>query len=141
MIRINPNLAIDDREVKQRFVRASGPGGQNLRKEATAVELTFDIRASSLAADVKDRLMVMAGRRVTKRGVLVVMSRAFRSLAHNRAAAQARFVALLQRAAKPRTPRRLTRPDAGVGETRLASKRLRSATKSLRSAPRVVVED
>jgi len=133
MIRISKDVVIEDREIKERFVRASGPGGQNPRKEATAVELSMDIGASSLPPDVRDRLITLAGRRVTASGVLIVVSRAHRSQARNRDAARAAFVALMQRAAKPPTKRRPTRPDASGRETRLASKRLRSAVKESRA--------
>ncbi len=133
MIRISKDVAIEDGEIKERFVRASGPGGQNLRKEATAVELTMDIGASSLPPDVKGRLITLAGRGVTSRGVLVVVSRAHRSQARNRDAARARFLALLQRAATPPKKRTPTRPDTTARETRLASKRLRSAVKESRT--------
>jgi ribosome-associated protein len=133
MIRINKDVVIEDGEIKERFVRASGPGGQNLRKEATAVELTMDIGASSLPSDVKARLMTLAGRGVTSSGLLVVVSRAHRSQVRNREAARARFLALLQRAAKPPQKRTPTRPDTRARETRLASKRLRSAVKESRT--------
>jgi ribosome-associated protein len=133
MIRINKDVVIADGDIKERFVRASGPGGQNVRKEATAVELTMDIGASSLPPDVKDRLIALAGRGVTSGGVLVVASRAHRSQVRNRDAARARFLALLQRAATPPKKRTPTRPDASVLETRLASKRLRSAVKESRA--------
>lgn len=133
MIRINKDVVIADGEIKERFVRASGPGGQNLRKEATAVELTMDIGASSLPSDVKDRLIALAGRGVTAGGVLVVVSRAHRSQVRNRNAARARVLALLQRAATPPQKRTPTKPDASARETRLASKRLRSAVKESRT--------
>jgi ribosome-associated protein len=133
MIRINENVVIEDGEITERFVRAFGPGGQNLRKDATAVELTMDIGASSLPPDVKDRLIALAGRGVTAGGILVVVSRAHRSQLRNREAARARFLALLQRAAKPPQKRTPTRPDAAARETRLASKRLRSAIKDSRT--------
>jgi ribosome-associated protein len=133
MIRISKDVAIEDGEVKERFVRASGPGGQNLRKEATAVELTMDIGASSLPSDVKDRLIALAGRGVTSSGVLVVVSRAHRSQARNRDAARARFHALLQRAVTQPQKRTPTRPDTSAREKRLVSKRLRSAVKESRT--------
>jgi ribosome-associated protein len=134
MIRITEDTALDDREVEERFVRAIGPGGQNARKEATAVELRLDIGASSLPADVKERLISLAGRRVTTGGVLVVVSRAYRSQAENRDAAHARFVALLQRAAASPTTRRATKPRRAVREQRLASKKLRGEVKQSRSS-------
>jgi ribosome-associated protein len=133
MIRISNDIVIEDAEIAERFVRASGPGGQNLRNEATAVELTMDIGASSLPPDVKGRLITLAGRGVTSRGVLVVVSRAHASQARNRDAARARLLALLQRAAtrpKKRTP---TKPDTSARESRLASKRARGAVKAART--------
>src|SRR4029434_8851187 len=99
VIRITDDIAIDDREVEDRFVRASGPGGQNVNKVASAVELRFDVRASSLPADVKDRLIFAAGNRMTSDGVLLIDSREHRTQLQNREAARARFVALLQHAA------------------------------------------
>jgi ribosome-associated protein len=133
MIRVTDSITLDDREVGERFVRAIGPGGQNVRREATAVELRFDIGASSLQSDVKDRLRELAGRAVTTEGVLVVVSRVHRSQAENREAARARLVALLRRAAVPPKKRRPTKPRQAVREERLTSKRLRGAVKQSRS--------
>ena len=93
------NIVVEDRELKERFVRAMGPDGENPRKKATAVELRFDIDASSIPPDVKARLIAIAGRRVTKKHVLVVVSRRFRSQIRNREAAHKEFVDLLHRAA------------------------------------------
>jgi ribosome-associated protein len=136
MIRLTEGLVLDDREIDERFVRASGPGGQNLNKEETAVELRFDISASSLPPDVKGRLIALAGRGVTTDGVLVVVSRVHRSQARNREAARARLIALLQRAARPPKRRKPTKPGPALRETRLASKRLRSAVKASRTKRR-----
>ena len=133
MIRITKDIALENREIEERFVRASGPGGQNVNKEATAVELRLNIGASSLPPDVKDRLIALAGRGVTTGGVLVVVSRGDRSQARNRDTARARLIALLQRAAKPPKKRRPTKPGAMVRETRLASKKLRGAVKESRT--------
>ena len=110
MIRVTDAIALNDHEVEERFVRAIGPGGQNVRKEETAVELRFDIGASALPSDVKERLMALAGRAVTTDDVLVVVSRVHRSQPENREAARARLIALLQRAAKPPKKRRPTKP-------------------------------
>src|SRR6187397_868219 len=125
MLQVTDAVVLDDREVRERFVRASGPGGQNVNKEATAVELRVDIRRSSLPSDVKARLIALAGRHVTAEGMLVVDSRAYRSQAQNRVAARTRLVALLKRAAKAPTKRKPTRPRAAAREARLASKKLK----------------
>src|SRR2546423_12986062 len=104
MIRINDAIVIEDRELDERFVRASGPGGQNVNKVSTAVELRFDVRASSLPLDVKDRLATLAGGRMTSEGVLLIDSREHPTQGQNREAAPARLVALLRPAAKrPKT--------------------------------------
>jgi ribosome-associated protein len=132
MIEITAAIVLDEREIDERFVRASGPGGQNVNKVATAVELRFDIRASSLPEEVKARLIALAGNRVTSEGVLLIDSREHRTQAQNREAALARLVAILQRAAKRPRRRRPTRPTAASREERLASKKRRSKVKELR---------
>ena len=133
MIRVTDAILLSDREVKERLVRASGPGGQNVKKEATAVELRFDIGRSSLPPDIKDRVIALAGRGVTTDGVLVVLSRAHRSQAKNRDAARDRLVALLQRAAKPPTKRTPTTPPIADREKRIADKKARATVKEARS--------
>ena len=132
MIRITDAIVLEDRELEERFVRASGPGGQNVNKVSTAVELRFDVRASSLPADVKDRLMTLAGSRMTGEDVLLIDSREHRTQAQNREAARARLVALIQHAAVRPKRRRPTRPKRAAKEKRLESKRQRSQVKSLR---------
>jgi ribosome-associated protein len=132
VLRLTEGIALDDSEVEERFVRVMGPGGQNVRKEETAVELRFDIGASSLPPDVKGRLMAFAGRTVIRDGILVVVSRVHRSQVDNREAARARLIALLQRAAKPLSKRRPTKPRRAVREERLASKKRRGAVKQSR---------
>ena len=132
MIQVTATMVILERELDERFVRASGPGGQNVNKVSTAVELRFDVAASTLPADVKARLVAIAGSRMTAEGVLLVDSREHRTQAQNREAARARLVALLQLAAKRPKTRRPTKPKRAAKEKRLESKRQRSAVKSLR---------
>ena len=132
MIRITDDLAIDDREVEERFVRASGPGGQNVNKVSTAVELRFDVRSSSLPSDVKDRLLARAAGRVTADGVLLIDSREHRTQMQNREAARERLVELITQAAKKPRRRKATKPRPAAREKRLAAKKLRGRVKALR---------
>ena len=133
MIQVTNNIVFDDREIKERFVRATGPGGQNVNKDATAVEFRVDVGRSSLPPDLKERLIALAGRHVTTDGMLVVVSRAHRSQAQNREAARTRLVALLTRAATPRKKRKATKPGPAAREQRLVSKERRSEVKRSRS--------
>lgn len=136
MIPINDNLALDERELSETFIRASGPGGQNVNKVASAAQLRFDLRGSaSLPEAVKARLARLAGSRLTEDGVIVITARRFRSQERNRTDARERLVALIRRAAEPPKPRRKTRPSAAQREDRLATKARRSALKRRRSAP------
>ena len=133
---ITETLALDEREFEERFVRASGPGGQNVNKVATAVELRFDIAASTLPAEVKARLMTIAGSRLTSEGVLLIDSREYRTQAQNREAARERLVALIVQATKRPRKRRPTRPSAAARERRLDSKKQRARVKEHRASSR-----
>jgi ribosome-associated protein len=136
MIRITDDIAIDERELSESFIRASGPGGQNVNKVATAVQLRFDARRSlSLPEPVRARLEELAGARLTKDGVVVISADRFRTQERNRADALQRLIALIRRAAVTPTPRRPTKPTRASKEERLKVKNERSRIKSTRARP------
>jgi ribosome-associated protein len=139
-MRIAENVVIDERELQERFVRASGPGGQNVNKLSTAVELRFDLRRStSLSDEVKARLESLAGRRVSKDGVLVIEAQRFRTQDMNRQDARERLTALILQALERPRRRRATKPKYSAKVERLQSKKTRSRTKQMRG--RVSVHD
>ena len=130
MIRITPSISIDERELQLEFVRASGPGGQKVNKVATAVQLRFDVvNSPSLPDDVRERLIRLAGKRVTEDGVLVIEARRYRTQDRNRKDAIDRLISLIQKAAVEPKPRRKTKPTPASKERRLANKRRRSEIK------------
>lgn len=133
MIPITPALALDEREIVETFVRASGAGGQNVNKVASAVQLRFDARRSpSLPNDVAIRLMHLAGRRLTQDGVIVISAQRFRTQERNRADALERLVALIREAAEVAPPRRATKPTKASKERRLQEKATRAGHKKTR---------
>lgn len=135
MIRITDEIGIDDSELEESFVRSSGPGGQNVNKLSTAVQLRFDVRRSpSLPNDVALRLMRLAGRRLTKDGVLVIIAQNHRTQERNRAEALERLIALVRQATVPPVPRRATKPTRASRQKRLEGKKHRSVLKRHRQA-------
>jgi ribosome-associated protein len=133
MIRVTPEIDIDEHELEESFVRASGPGGQNVNKLATAVQLRFDVRRSrSLPDDVRERLETLAGARLTRDGVLVITAQRHRTQGRNRADAFERLLDLIRRAAIRPLRRRPTKPTRASRERRVQSKKRRSTLKQLR---------
>src|SRR5512138_1463342 len=132
IIPITASLAIDERDISERFVHGSGPGGQNVNKVASSVELRFDVRASALPDDVKERLIRLAGHRALKDGAILIDSHEHRTQGLNREAAIERLAALIRQAAKRPKRRRATRPPGVAREKRLESKKRRGAVKKSR---------
>ncbi len=133
MLRVNAHLRIPEEEIELRAMRAQGPGGQNINKVASAIHLRYDIPASSLPEPVKQRLLALADRRVSKEGVLIIKAGEFRSQEKNRAAARQRLLEFVRIATASRKPRIATKPSRSARNKRLDSKTRRGRTKQLRS--------
>jgi ribosome-associated protein len=134
MLEIIPSLQIDERDLQIDFIRASGPGGQNVNKVATAVQLRFDVRASSLPDEVKERLRHLAGKRITSEGVLLIEAKRFRTQEQNREDAIQRFVELVRRSLVKPKARRKTKPSQAAKEKRIKEKKRRAEIKKIRQS-------
>lgn len=132
MLSITPHLALDENEIQEIFIRASGPGGQNVNKVATAVQLRFDVVHSSLPAPIRARLVQLAANRISADGALVIEARRFRTQEQNRDDARGRLIALIQQAIEPPKPRRATKPSRAAKARRLESKIKHGKVKQLR---------
>jgi len=133
MIEISSSVRIEDSEIQYDFIRASGPGGQNVNKVASSVQLRFDVRNSpALYPDVKERLIKLAGSRMTDEGILIIEAKRYRTQEANRQDALRRLAALVERASAPPKPRKATRPSAGAKAARVDEKKRRGAVKQTR---------
>jgi ribosome-associated protein len=131
-LEITPGLKLQGSEFQMEYIRASGPGGQNVNKVASAAQLRFDVRNSSLPEEIKARLIKLAGKRITQAGVLIIEARRYRTQEQNREDALARLAALIEKASKRPRARRQTKPTRAAREKRLESKKRKGEIKSLR---------
>ena len=138
MLYVTPNISIDEREIREEFVRSSGPGGQNVNKVATAVKLRFDaLRSPSLPDEVRKRLIQLAGKRMNRKGELIIDARRFRTQEMNRKDAMDRLIALVRKAVQKPKRRFKTKPTRASREQRLEMKHKRSEIKQRRKAPAI----
>ncbi|MEQ1662398.1 MAG: alternative ribosome rescue aminoacyl-tRNA hydrolase ArfB [Thiobacillus sp.] len=134
MIRVNAQISLDERDIQEDFIRASGPGGQNVNKVSSAVQLRFDVAGSpALPEPVRQRVFVLAGRRLTQEGVLILSAERYRSQQRNREDALARLIELIREACHVAKPRHATRPTLASKKRRLETKQRRGDTKKLRT--------
>lgn len=133
MIKITPTISIDEKNIQERFIHACGPGGQNVNKVATAVQLRFNVSAASLPEDMYHRLVTLAGKKLSTSGVLTIEARRFRTQLRNREDAREKLTHLLKKATKAQTPRKQTKPTKASKKRRLETKQQRGKLKSARS--------
>ncbi|MBN2041006.1 MAG: aminoacyl-tRNA hydrolase [Spirochaetes bacterium] len=134
MIHVTDNISIDEKNLKEEFIRSSGPGGQNVNKVSTAVQLRFDVKGSGLPDEVKERLIYLAGKRITEDKILIISARRYRHQDKNRKDAVERLTQLIRRAAQKPEKRRKTKPSSASVEKRLKEKRIKSVLKKQRNS-------